>query len=215
MRFHDHENLAHYANAAVDIQFEFPFGFKELEGIHSRTDFDLKNHQELSGKKMQYFDTDLNENYIPFVIETSIGVDRMFLSVMSNAYQEEMVADASGGEAERVVLKIPAALAPVKAAVLPLVKNNDELAAKSEKLFKDLKGFFNTQYDDKDTIGRRYRRQDAIGTPYCVTVDFQSLEDNTITVRDRDNLEQIRMSIDELVSYLDQKTNMRNLLLSL
>lgn len=212
LRFHDHENLAHYANAAVDIQFEFPFGFKELEGIHSRTDFDLKNHQELSGKKMQYFDTETNENFIPFVIETSIGVDRMFLSILTNAYQEEMVADASGGDAERVVLKIPAPLAPVKVAVLPLVKNKEELTEKAQQIFDKLKLFFNIQYDDKDTIGRRYRRQDAIGTPYCVTVDFQSIEDDTVTVRDRDTLSQERMKIDELIPYLDKRTNMAYLL---
>lgn len=212
LRYHDHENLAHYANAAVDIQFEFPFGFKELEGIHSRTDFDLKNHQELSGKKMQYFDTETNENFIPFVIETSIGVDRMFLSILTNAYQEEMVADASGGDAERVVLKIPAPLAPVKVAVLPLVKNKEELTEKAQQIFDKLKLFFNIQYDDKDTIGRRYRRQDAIGTPYCVTIDFQSIEDDTVTVRDRDTLGQERMKIDELITYLDKRTNMAYLL---
>lgn len=172
LRYHEHENLAHYANAAVDIQFEFPFGFKELEGIHSRTDFDLRNHQELSGKKLQYFDPETNENYIPYVVETSIGLDRMFLSILSNAYREEMVPDAEGGEAERVVLKIPPQLAPVKVAVLPLVKNKEELTSKAQEIFDSLKLFFNVQYDDKDTIGRRYRRQDAIGTPYCITIDF-------------------------------------------
>jgi glycyl-tRNA synthetase len=215
LRFHDHDNLAHYANAAVDVQFAFPFGFKELEGIHSRTDFDLKNHQELSGKKLQYFDNETNENFIPFVIETSIGVDRMFLSILSNAYHEEMVADASGGEAERVVLRIPPQLAPVKAAVLPLVKNKEELTDKAQEIFDKLKLFFNIQYDDKDTIGRRYRRQDAIGTPFCITIDFQSLEDNAVTVRDRDTLEQVRMSTDELIPYLDKRTNMAFLLAGL
>ena len=215
LKYHDHENLAHYANAAVDIQFEFPFGFKELEGIHSRTDFDLRNHQELSGKKLQYFDPETNENFIPYVVETSIGLDRMFLSVLSNAYNEEMVADASGGEAERVVLKIPPQLAPVKVAVLPLVKNKDELTSKALEIFDKLKLFFNIQYDDKDTIGRRYRRQDAIGTPYCITIDFETISDNAVTVRDRDTLEQVRMSIDELIPYLDRKTNMAYLLAEL
>jgi len=212
LRYHEHENLAHYANAAVDIEFKFPFGFKELEGIHSRTDFDLKSHQEYSGKKLQYFDPELNESYIPYVVETSIGVDRMFLAVMSNAYTEEMVPDASGGEAERVVLKIPAPLAPVKAAVLPLVKNKKELTSKAKDIFDELKFHFNIQYDDKDAIGRRYRRQDAIGTPYCITVDFETLDDNTVTVRDRDSLKQDRMHIDELVDYIYRKTSMTKLL---
>lgn len=212
LRYHDHENLAHYANAAVDIQFNFPFGFKELEGIHSRTDFDLKSHQELSGKKLQYFDPEINENYVPYVIETSIGVDRMFLAVMSNAYTEEMVPDASGGEAQRIVLKIPAALAPVKAAILPLVKNKEELTDKAKDVFNKLKAFFNVQYDEKDAIGRRYRRQDAIGTPYCITVDFETLEDDTVTVRERDTLNQDRMHIDELVNYIEKNTSMAFLL---
>ena len=212
LKFHEHENLAHYANAAVDIEFKFPFGFKELEGIHSRTDFDLKSHQDLSGKKLQYFDPELNENYVPYVVETSIGVDRMFLAVMSNAYTEEMVPDASGGEAERVVLKLPPALAPVKAAVLPLVKNKTELTEKAKSIFDKLKLHFNIQYDDKDAIGRRYRRQDATGTPYCITVDFETLDDNTVTVRDRDTLKQDRMHIDELVDYISKKTSISNLL---
>jgi glycyl-tRNA synthetase len=215
LRYHDHDNLAHYANAAVDIEFRFPFGFKELEGIHSRTDFDLSSHQELSGKKLQYFDPELNENYVPFVVETSIGVDRMFLAIMSNAYTEEMVPDASGGEAERIVLKIPPALAPVKAAVLPLVKNKEELTTKAKEIFDKLKLFFNIQYDEKDAIGRRYRRQDAIGTPYCITIDFETLDDNTVTVRERDSLAQDRMHIDELVHYLDKHTNISALLTKL
>jgi len=212
LRFHDHENLAHYANAAVDIQFDFPFGFKELEGIHSRTDFDLSSHQELSGRKLQYFDPELNENYVPFVVETSIGVDRMFLSVLTNAYTEEMVPDASGKESERLVLKIPAALAPVKVAVLPLVKNKEELTTKAKEVFSQIRFAVNAQYDDKDAIGRRYRRQDAIGTPFCVTVDFESLDDNCVTVRDRDSLEQIRIPISELNQHILQKTDMNALL---
>ncbi len=215
LRYHDHENLAHYANAAVDIEFEFPFGFKELEGIHSRTDFDLKSHSELSGKKLQYFDPEINENYIPYVVETSIGVDRMFLAVMSNAYTEEMVPDASGKESERIVLKIPAALAPIKATVLPLVKNKEELTAKAKTVFNKLKPFVNTQYDEKDAIGRRYRRQDAIGTPFCITVDFDTLENDTVTVRERDTLKQDRMHVDELASYIKNHTDLSTLLTKL
>jgi len=212
LRFHDHENLAHYANAAVDIQFAFPFGFKELEGIHSRTDFDLKSHSELSGKKLQFFDPELNENYIPYVVETSIGVDRMFLAMMSFAYQEEMVPDADGKESERVVLKLPAALAPVKVAVLPLVKNNEELTTKAKSVFDQLKFAVQTQYDEKDAIGRRYRRQDAIGTPFCVTVDFESLQDEAVTVRDRDTLLQVRLPIAELNEYITKNTDLNELL---
>jgi glycyl-tRNA synthetase len=212
LRFHDHENLAHYANAAVDIQFAFPFGFKELEGIHSRTDFDLKSHSELSGKKLQFFDPELNENYIPYVVETSIGVDRMFLAMMSFAYQEEMVPDADGKESERVVLKLPAALAPVKVAVLPLVKNNEELTTKAKSVFDQLKFAVQAQYDEKDAIGRRYRRQDAIGTPFCVTVDFESLQDEAVTVRDRDTLLQVRLPIAELNEYITKNTDLNELL---
>ncbi len=215
LKYHNHENLAHYANAAVDIEYNFPFGFKELEGIHSRTDFDLKSHQEVSGKKLQYFDPELNETYIPYVIETSIGVDRMFLAILSESYCEEMVPDASGGEAERVVLKIPAPLAPVKAAILPLVKNKEELTNKAKEVFDKLKPFFNVQYEEKDAIGRRYRRQDAIGTPYCITIDFDTLENETVTVRDRDSLEQDRMHIDELIDYIDKRTDIRQLLAKL
>ena len=192
-RFHDHDNLAHYANAAVDIQFRFPFGFKELEGIHSRTDFDLSEHQKLSGKRLQFFDPDLNENYVPYVLETSIGVDRMFLSMLSSGLMEETVPDADGKASVRTVLKIHPVLAPVKCAVLPLLKNKEELTRASKDLFNQIKFDFNTQYDEKDAIGRRYRRQDAIGTPYCVTIDFQTLEDQTVTIRERDSLEQKRI----------------------
>ena len=212
LRFHDHDNLAHYANAAVDIQFEFPFGFKELEGIHSRTDFDLKSHEELSGKKLQYFDPVRNENYTPYVIETSIGLDRMFLAVLSNAYIEETVPDADGKDSVRTVLKIPAALAPIKCAILPLVKNKPELTEKANEVFEMLKFEFNCQYDEKDAIGRRYRRQDAIGTPYCVTIDFDTLEDDTVTIRDRDSLLQERISIDRIKSFVQSGTDMSNLL---
>ena len=213
LRFHDHDNLAHYADAAVDIEFQFPFGFKELEGIHSRTDFDLGAHQELSGRKIQYFDPAINENYVPYVVETSIGCDRMFLAMMSNALQEEIVPDAKGKDSTRVVLKLPPALSPVKCAVLPLLKNKEELTNKAREVFNQLKYAFNCQYDEKDAIGRRYRRQDAIGTPYCVTIDFDTLEDNTVTIRDRDTLEQIRVSIDEVEGIVAKKVDMKHLLI--
>lgn len=206
-RFHDHEKLAHYANAATDIEFEMPFGFKEVEGIHSRTDFDLSQHEIYSGKKMQYFDPELNKSYTPYVIETSIGVDRMFLSVISAAYCEEPLED---GET-RVVLKIPAVLAPVKLAVLPLVKK-DGLSEKAREIMNQLKFSFACQYDEKDSIGRRYRRQDAIGTPFCVTVDHQTLEDGTVTIRERDSMQQKRVHIDEVENEISQKTDMKTLL---
>lgn len=206
-RFHDHLNLAHYANAACDIEFNFPMGFKELEGIHSRTDFDLSAHEKHSGKKLQFFDNDLNESYVPYVLETSIGLDRMFLAVMSSSYTEEQLEDGS----ERTVLKIPPALAPVKVAVLPLL-NKDGLPEKAEEIMKEIKLDFNAQYDAKDAIGKRYRRQDAIGTPYCVTVDHQTLEDNTVTIRERDSMEQQRVSIPELIKTLDEKVNIKTLL---
>ena len=192
-RFHDHEKLAHYANAATDIEFDFPFGFKELEGIHSRTDFDLSAHAKYSGKKLQYFDPDTNESYTPYVIETSIGLDRMFLAMFSNAYTEEKLEDGS----ERVVLKLPAILAPYKVAVLPLVKK-DGLPEKAREIIDSLKFDFMCQYEEKDSIGKRYRRQDAIGTPMCVTVDNDTLVDNTVTVRDRDTMQQKRVPIDNL-----------------
>ncbi len=192
-RFHDHEKLAHYANAATDIEFNFPFGFKELEGIHSRTDFDLKAHEEFSGKKLQFFDPEINKSYIPYVVETSIGLDRMFLAVISNSLQEETLEDNS----QRTVMKIPAILAPVKAAVLPLIKR-DGLPEIAQKIIETLQWDYNVVYDDKDAVGRRYRRQDAIGTPYCITVDHQTLEDNTVTIRDRDTMQQERIKIDAI-----------------
>ncbi len=199
-RFHDHEKLAHYANAASDVEFRMPFGFKEVEGIHSRTNFDLSQHAKYSGKKIEYFDPELNERYTPYVIETSIGVDRMFLSVMCHSYQEEALEN---GET-RVVLKLPAALAPTKLAVMPLVKK-DGLPEKAREIIDDLKFHFNCKYDEKDSIGKRYRRQDEIGTPFCVTVDFQTLEDNTVTVRDRDTMEQIRVSVEDAIKYIEEK----------
>jgi len=204
-RFHDHDKLAHYANAATDIEFEFPFGFKELEGVHSRTNFDLSNHQKFSGRKIQYFDPETNESYIPYVIETSIGLDRMFLAVLSSSYCEETL---DNGE-ERVVLRIPPVLAPVKVAVLPLVKK-DGLPEAAQKIMDDLKYDFNCQYEEKDSIGKRYRRQDAIGTPFCVTVDHQTLQDNTVTIRYRDSMEQERVSVSALRCIIDEKVNYRN-----
>lgn len=187
-RFHDHIKLAHYANAASDIEFEFPFGFKELEGIHSRTDFDLKSHESFSGKKLQYFDPELNESYVPYVVETSIGLDRMFLAVISQAYDEEKLEDGT----DRVVLRIPPFLAPVKVAVLPLVKK-DGLPEKAREIMDALKMDFLCQYDEKDSIGKRYRRQDAIGTPYCITIDHRTLDDGTVTIRHRDTMQQERV----------------------
>ncbi|MCL4113972.1 UNVERIFIED_CONTAM: hypothetical protein GTU68_004975 [Idotea baltica] len=212
LKFHDHENLAHYANAALDIEFEFPFGFKELEGVHSRTDFDLKAHQELSGKKLQYFDPETKESYVPYVVETSIGVDRMFLTIISNGLIEEEVPDAKGGTSVRTVLKIHPALAPIKLAVLPLLKNKEPLTDKAREVFDKLKLDFNCQYDEKDAIGKRYRRQDAIGTPFCVTVDFDTLEDNTVTLRNRDTMEQERINISEIKERINDRTGWHNLL---
>ena len=209
-RFHDHINLAHYANAATDVQFNFPMGFKELEGIHSRTDFDLKAHEEHSGKKLQFFDPVENKNYVPYVVETSIGLDRMFLAILSSAYSEEVLEDGS----ERVVLNLPPALAPYKVAILPLLKK-DGLPEKAREILASLQLDFNCQYDEKDAIGKRYRRQDAIGTPYCVTVDHQTLEDNTVTIRDRDDLSQIRVSIDEVSAKLKETTSMQQLLMKI
>ncbi|MBT4969568.1 MAG: glycine--tRNA ligase [Bacteroidetes bacterium] len=209
-RIHTHDKLAHYANAAVDIEYKYPFGFKELEGIHSRTNFDLSQHEEFSGKKLQYFDNELEESYVPFVVETSIGLDRMFLSILSHAFTEEKLEDGS----ERTVLKIPAALAPYKVAILPLVKK-DGMDEKAIEIYNELKFHFNCQYDEKDSIGKRYRRQDAIGTPYAITVDGQSLEDNTVTVRYRDTMEQKRVSVDELLVEISKEVAIENVLKAL
>jgi glycyl-tRNA synthetase len=206
-RYHDHLNLAHYANAACDIQFNFPMGFRELEGIHSRTDFDLKSHEEFSGKKLQYFDSEDNQNFIPYVVETSVGLDRMFLSVLSAAYVEEKLEDGS----ERVVLRIPAPLAPNKVAILPLMKK-DGLPEKAHEIMDLLKFDFRCFYEEKDAIGKRYRRQDAIGTPYCITIDHQTLQDNTVTVRDRDSMKQERVSISALKNLLAEGCSMVSLL---
>lgn len=202
LKFHDHEKLAHYANAAVDIEYEFPFGFREIEGIHSRTDFDLRNHQEFSKKKQQYFDADLDENgkpygnYIPYVVETSVGADRLFLAAFCNAYTRESVGEGDTAK-ERTYLKLHPALAPIKAAVLPLVKK-DGLAEKAQGIVASLKSSFRTVYDDNAAIGKRYTRQDLIGTPFCIAVDYQTMEDDTVTIRHRDSMEQERVAISEL-----------------
>ncbi|MFZ4862119.1 glycine--tRNA ligase [Sphingobacterium sp. Mn56C] len=209
-RFHDHVKLAHYANAAVDIEYEFPFGFKEVEGIHSRTDFDLKQHQEFSKKKMQYFDPEINQNYIPYVVETSVGLDRLFLTVFANSLVHEDLSTEEKQDS-RVVLKFHPAIAPVKAAVLPLTKK-DGLPEKAREIMAALKMEFSIQYDEKDAIGKRYRRQDAIGTPYCITVDHQTLEDNTVTIRHRDSMQQERVAIDELNTIITKLVGWNNLL---
>jgi glycyl-tRNA synthetase len=205
-RFHDHDKLAHYANAATDIEFEMPFGFKEVEGIHSRTDFDLSSHEKFSGKNIRYFDPESGESYVPYVIETSIGVDRMFLSIMAGSYKEEVLEN---GET-RVVLTLPPALAPVKLAVLPLVKK-DGLPELARTIIDDLKFDFKCQYDEKDSIGKRYRRQDAIGTPFCVTVDHQSLEDQTVTIRFRDSMEQERVPVSQLRAIMAERVSYKTL----
>ncbi len=209
-RFHDHEKLAHYANAAADIEFNFPFGFKELEGIHSRTDFDLKAHEQFSGKKLQYFDTEENKNYVPYVVETSVGLDRLFLAVFSKALQEETLEDGS----TRTVLRLPSVLAPTKAAVLPLVKK-DGLPEIAKEIMEELKWDFNVAYDEKDAVGRRYRRQDALGTPFCITVDHQTVEDKTVTIRYRDTMLQERVAIADLKNIIEKEVSVRNWLMKM
>tara|TARA_A100001015_G_scaffold231963_1_gene262764 strand:+ start:472 stop:2013 length:1542 start_codon:yes stop_codon:yes gene_type:complete len=206
-RLHDHEKLAHYADAALDIEFRFPFGFKELEGIHSRTNFDLMNHEQFSGKKLQYFDPEINESYVPYVIETSIGLDRMFLAVLSNSLTEEKLNDGS----IRTVLKLPSILSPIKVAILPLVKK-DGLPEIAKKIVNELKFDITTVYDEKDAVGRRYRRQDAIGTPFCVTIDHQTLDDKTVTVRKRDSMQQERINIEHIKNLIKEEVSMRSIL---
>jgi len=206
-RFHDHDKLAHYADAACDIEFNFPFGFKELEGIHSRTDFDLKSHEELSGKKIQYFDPELDKNYTPYVLETSIGLDRMFLAIISNSFKVETLEDGS----TRNVMSIPKQIAPNKLAVLPLLKK-DGLPEYARKVMNEFSHEINLVYDEKDAIGRRYRRQDAIGTPYCITIDHQTIEDDSFTIRDRDSMEQKRINIEDLKSIVDSELTLKSLL---
>ncbi|PCJ27221.1 MAG: glycine--tRNA ligase [Flavobacteriales bacterium] len=206
-RFHDHVKLAHYANAATDIEFNFPMGFKELEGIHSRTDFDLKQHEKFSGKKLQYFDPEINESYVPFVVETSVGLDRTFLAILSAAFTEEKLDN----DTSRIVLKLPIFLAPVKVAIMPLTRK-DGLPEKARDVLDLLKFDYNCQYDEKDSPGKRYRRQDAIGTPYCVMIDHQTLEDNTVTIRDRDTMEQERVVITKIEAILKNKLDIREVL---
>ncbi|WP_298284879.1 glycine--tRNA ligase [uncultured Lutibacter sp.] len=209
-RFHDHEKLAHYADAAADIEFKFPFGFKELEGIHSRTDFDLSSHEKYSGKKLQYFDPEINERYVPYVVETSIGLDRMFLAVFSNSLQEEALENGT----TRTVLKLPAVLAPTKAAVLPLVKK-DGLPEIARQIVDELKWDFNVDYDEKDAVGRRYRRQDAAGTPFCITLDHDTLKDQSVTIRYRDTMEQQRVKISELKEIIKKEVDVKNWLMKM
>jgi len=209
-RFHDHEKLAHYADAAADIEFKFPFGFKELEGIHSRTDFDLSSHEKFSGKKLNYFDPEINEHYIPYVVETSIGLDRMFLAVFSNSLQDEELENGT----TRTVLKLPAVLAPFKAAILPLVKK-DGLPEVARKIVEDLKWDFNVAYDEKDAVGRRYRRQDANGTPFCITVDHDTLTDDCVTIRYRDTMAQKRVKIVDLKAIIKEEVDVKNWLMKM
>ncbi len=210
-RFHDHDKLAHYANAAADIEFRFPMGFREVEGIHSRTDFDLGNHEKFSGRKIRYYDNETSNSYVPYVVETSIGLDRMFFTIIASAYTEEKVEREGSAKEDRVVMKIPPMLAPVKLAVLPLTKK-DGLPAKAREIIDKLKFDFNCQYEEKDSIGRRYRRQDAIGTPFCITVDHQTLQDNTVTIRYRDTMEQERLVVDRLESIMSDKVSMKKVL---
>jgi len=210
-RFHDHDKLAHYANAACDIEFEFPIGFKEVEGIHSRTNFDLGNHEKFSGKKLQYFDNESNAGFTPYVIETSIGLDRMFFTVLSNAYTEEKVDWEGSTREDRVVLKIPPALAPVQLAVLPLIKK-DGLPEKAREIMDHMKFDFNCQYEEKDSIGKRYRRQDAIGTPFCITIDHETLTDNTVTIRYRDTLLQERIVVERLPEIMGDKVSLKQIM---
>ncbi len=209
-RTHDHIKLAHYANAACDIEYDFPMGFKELEGIHSRTDFDLKGHEEESGKKLRYFDPEENESYTPYVVETSIGLDRLFLAVMSSSYKEEKQKDGS----ERTLLSIPDFLAPVKAVVMPLTKK-DGLPEKAREIMSSLQTELMCKYDEKDSIGKRYRRQDAVGTPYCITIDHDTLSDNSVTIRERDSMKQERVNIQQLPQLLEEKTSVSHVLKSL
>ena len=209
-RFHDHDKLAHYANAATDIEFELPFGFKEIEGIHSRTDFDLGSHEKYSGKNIKYFDPELNQSYTPYVVETSIGLDRTFLSIMATAYCEETLE----GNETRVVLKLPPALAPIKVCIMPLVKK-DGLPEKAREIMDNLKFEFKCSYDEKDSIGKRYRRQDAIGTPFCITIDHQTLEDNCVTIRHRDSMQQERVAIDSLETIVGKAVSMKKMLQSI
>jgi len=200
LKWHKHENLVFYAKAAWDIDYNFPFGFEELEGIHARGNYDLTQHSKFSNQDLSYRDPKTNEKYIPHVVETSVGADRTFLAVLTEAYTEEKVK----GKSDRVVLKLPKNLAPVKLAIFPLLRNKPELVSKAREIYDDLKDKFMCEFDDNGNIGKRYRRQDEIGTPYCLTVDFESLEDNKVTVRDRDTMKQERKDIKELADWLEQ-----------
>jgi glycyl-tRNA synthetase len=211
LQYHAHEKLAHYADAAEDIQFQFPFGFKELEGIHSRTDFDLASHEKFSGKNIRYFDPETEESYVPYVLETSVGLDRTFLAHLCNAYEEEAVPNAKGGTDTRTVLKLHPLLAPYKAAIFPIVKK-DGLPEVAQQIVDELKYDFPVMYDEKDSIGRRYRRHDAIGTPFCIAVDHDTLSDEQVTIRDRDSMEQVRLPIAEVRNYLTHRLSWRELL---
>lgn len=213
-RYHPHDKLAHYANAAVDIEYRFPFGFKEVEGIHSRTNFDLSQHQEFSGKKIQYFDPERNESYVPYVVETSIGVDRTVLMVLSAAYREQELENENGKKDTRCLMSFPPCLAPVKLAILPLVRK-DGMPERAQAILSDLRLDYRCQYDEKDTVGKRYRRQDAIGTPYCLTVDNQTLQDGTVTLRERDTMEQQRIPAERVREFLQEKVDMKSLLRAL
>ena len=212
LQLQEHENLAHYAEAATDVEYQFPFGFKEIEGIHSRTDFDLSRHEEYSGKKLKYFDPATQESFTPYVVETSLGLDRVFLALLTTSLIEETVDEEKGQT--RTVLKLPPFLAPVKLAILPLTRK-DGLPEESSRIFNELKFDFNCFHEEKDSIGKRYRRQDAIGTPYCITVDHQTLEDQTVTIRDRDTMEQERIPVDQLRSKVLEKISVREALQSL
>ncbi|MCS6833720.1 MAG: glycine--tRNA ligase, partial [Flammeovirgaceae bacterium] len=211
LRFKVHDKLAHYANAACDIEFEFPFGFKEIEGIHSRTDFDLGRHQEFSKKKQQYYDEEIKQSYVPYVVETSVGADRIFLATLCNAYTEQEGKDAEGGEKIRTFLRFHPAMAPFKAAILPLVKK-DGLPEKAMALYNDLKFDMRVFYEEQAAIGKRYTRQDLIGTPYCICIDHQTLQDDTVTIRDRDTTEQLRINIHHVKSWLEERTSLNHLL---
>jgi len=200
LQWHEHENLVFYAKAAWDIEYRFPFGFKELEGIHARGDYDLTQHAKFSGKKLEYRDPKTNETYVPHIVETSVGVDRTFLAVLTEAYTEEKMNDGKS----RTVLRLPKQLSPIKMAVFPLMKNKPELVKKARAIYDDLKMKYMCEFDDNGNVGKRYRRQDEIGTPYCVTVDFDTLETGEVTVRDRDTMEQEKVHIDELRSFLDK-----------
>jgi len=209
LKFHDHEKLAHYANAAVDIEYQFPFGFKEIEGIHSRTDFDLSSHEKFSKKKQQYFDTELNKNYVPYVVETSVGADRVFLATLCNAYTEEVTGEGEDKK-ERIYLKLHPALAPVKAAILPITKK-DGLPELARKIFEDLRFDMNVVYEERDSIGKRYTRQDLIGTPFCIAVDHDSLQDDSVTIRHRDTTSQERVKIADLKNILSEAVSIKRI----